>query len=138
MTLRTLSCGTLLLIVALEAGAVAQQPDAGWKIRMDYPSKYMPGRNRPRSLARSNFVSAAPSMSRSVSAQPAFRAGDRVKVSGDHAQMMDARRALGHVPRGTELAVEQVSGNWLLTRFEAHGQSWHGWLSSAEVAPSGR
>ncbi len=62
--------------------------------------------------------------------------GDTVKTT-TATPLMSQQTTLGVVPVGTNFVVEQVSGDWLLGRFDIGGKSSRGWVIRTKVSARG-
>jgi hypothetical protein len=75
---------------------------------------------------------------RSFSYQPTpevpFKAGDRVTVTSDGANLMRSRDVIAPLRKGQELTILKVQGQWLGTSVTIDGRTKSGWIAARDVS----
>ncbi|MEQ8789005.1 MAG: hypothetical protein RIC55_22020 [Pirellulaceae bacterium] len=116
-----------VVLVAMSSTAFAQR-DAGAKARGEFGRGFW---NSSRSTNTYRYVPSysATQASRVYSYQPiGVNPGDMVKVTANHAKLMDGRRVVTTVDQGQEFEVGKVTNGWLRAEIERDGKKLEGWI----------
>jgi len=89
--------------------------------------------------ARSFRCEAPVQSRRSFSYQPAagvsFKAGDRVTIASAGVKLRQGRDVIATLPKGQEIRILKVQGQWLGTSIEVDGLKKSGWVLASNTAP---
>jgi tetratricopeptide (TPR) repeat protein len=86
-------------------------------------------------MFRAAFISIVLSVGLLPSVAFAQQVGDRIVVIHDDAQLRANEATTGSVPKGNDLVVKNVNGDWFWVTFSSGHETVSGWISRSDVIP---